>query len=506
VVAILLALFLAALGPATDADSLDYHLGVPLEWLRAGGAYPRLDWLSGRLAGLGEALNLLGLAAGTDALGAMLQWGGLVTSAIAVGSFAEERRDRLLAALLVAGTPVVLFLTPSQKPQLLGVAATTVALAIAAREWGAIDRAGIALASACLGVAVGTKYSFLLGAAPIAAALLVAARRGGNVGRALALLALAFAVFPLPVLARNWAFYGDPLTPLLERFRAAPDPAVVAFAEYLRSYAGDRSLRAIVRLPLDLAVTFRPGLVSTVLGLGTLAFVPAIGTAGTRGRVLLVAAGALAALTLAFGQLAGRFFLEPYLWAGAALVACRRDRVKGIFGAALTVQAAGVAVLAAATAVVLAPGALSAAAREEVMAQAAFEHAEMRWLDEVLPSDARILLFARSRALAPRPFVSGDRIRAAAGAAGAGALAEAVLHDQVSALVFPVGAADARVREVEEACATGAVERTFATATRNPFNRGASQTIRVLMLRLDERCRGRLAQALEPASTSRVVP
>ncbi|NIR58223.1 MAG: DUF1420 domain-containing protein, partial [Gammaproteobacteria bacterium] len=34
-------MFLAALGPVTDADSLDYHLGVPLDWLRHGGAYAR---------------------------------------------------------------------------------------------------------------------------------------------------------------------------------------------------------------------------------------------------------------------------------------------------------------------------------------------------------------------------------------------------------------------------------------------------------------------------------
>src|SRR5262245_43089494 len=31
---IILALFCAVLGPATDADSLEYHLGVPLDWLR----------------------------------------------------------------------------------------------------------------------------------------------------------------------------------------------------------------------------------------------------------------------------------------------------------------------------------------------------------------------------------------------------------------------------------------------------------------------------------------
>ncbi len=57
---IAVALLLAALGPATDADSLDYHLGAAMEWLRAGGTTVRADWLHFRLAGLGEPLIALG--------------------------------------------------------------------------------------------------------------------------------------------------------------------------------------------------------------------------------------------------------------------------------------------------------------------------------------------------------------------------------------------------------------------------------------------------------------
>src|SRR5215813_5410431 len=41
-------LFAAALGPAVDADSLEQHLAVPLDWLRHGGAYPRPDWFTAR--------------------------------------------------------------------------------------------------------------------------------------------------------------------------------------------------------------------------------------------------------------------------------------------------------------------------------------------------------------------------------------------------------------------------------------------------------------------------
>ena len=81
-----LGLCLASLGPPTDADSLDYHLGVPLDILRHHQDYPRLDWLHARLVGLGEYLNLLGLAGGTDIFGATLQFSGLVIGLIAITS------------------------------------------------------------------------------------------------------------------------------------------------------------------------------------------------------------------------------------------------------------------------------------------------------------------------------------------------------------------------------------------------------------------------------------
>ena len=97
----------SALAPATDADSLNYHLGVPLDWLRNGGAYPRQDWLHARLVGLGESANLLGLAAGTDNLGAGLQLAGLALSCLAVGGLGRTSEEKLFAVLFVASVIVV---------------------------------------------------------------------------------------------------------------------------------------------------------------------------------------------------------------------------------------------------------------------------------------------------------------------------------------------------------------------------------------------------------------
>jgi len=496
VVAVLAMLLLAALGPATDADSLDYHLGVPLDWLRAGGAFPSADWGHARLVGIGESWNLLGLAAGTDAAGAVLQWAGLVACAVALASLADAPHDRLLVALFVVAAPVIVFLVPNQKPQMLGVAGTTVAIALVARDVQRLGMRAAALAAGSLAVAVGLKYAFLLTAWPAAVALLLAARRGGSARATLGVLALAFGVLVLPLMARNWTFYGDPLSPFLERFRSRPDPAVVAFADYLRSYAGDRSLAHLIRLPLEIAATWRPGGVTTVLGIGVLATPFAIRGAPPRARVLLLAAGGASVAIVLFGQLAGRFFLEPYLWAGAALALSNRERAKRGFVAALTGQAVLVAAFAAVGAVLLFPGALSERARERVMLRAASQYAELRWLDEALPASARVLTFVRSRALVPRPFVSSDAIGRPGDGWGTRALVEMVLEGTVQAVEAAEGA-DPRLDALEVACASRVIgPREFVTATRNPFNRGRPYAAKVLLLHPDARCRSGLERLL----------
>ncbi len=173
-------MLLGALGPPTDADSLNYHPGVPLDILRHQRAYPRPDWPYARLAGLGESLNLLGLAGGTDILGAALQFAGLVPILAAANTFARDNRDRLLVSMLVVGCPVMTFLVFNQKPQMLATAATTVAIFLIAQRFKDIDRVTLLLSCGCVLFAVGCKYSFMMTGAIVLTVGLLASRRASQ--------------------------------------------------------------------------------------------------------------------------------------------------------------------------------------------------------------------------------------------------------------------------------------------------------------------------------------
>lgn len=410
VVVTLLALGAAALGPPTDADSVQSHLAVPLDWLRHGGAYARDDWFTSRTVGLGEALSLLGLAAGSDNVGAVLALGGLVAAAVAVSSLAATPRDRRLAWLLVVGCPVAAFLVPSQKPQMLPAAATTIALVLALRRADRFCAADMALGSACVAFALGSKASFLLTGGFALAPGLLAARRNGKLGAALGITAAALALIWAPCLARSAALFGDPLSPFLERFRRSPDPQIVAYAAGLRNAGDGRTLTGLLRLPLATLGTLDPGALTTPLGLGALGFVAAIDVKGAA-RTLLWAALGAAAASLAFALLAPRFFLEPFLWAGAAFALAPWDRTKKILAGGLCVQGAVSAAVAVGGAALLFPGALTPGLRTAVLSRSASGYAQSRWLDESLPRGAVIVQPQSGVELfSPRRFAVADRV------------------------------------------------------------------------------------------------
>lgn len=395
-------LCLASLAPPTDADSLDYHLGVPLDILRHHRAYPRPDWLDARLVGLGEALNMLGLAGGTDVFGASLQFSGLLLTTIAVMSMARTDSDRLLAAMVVIGCPLLLFLIPNQKPQMLPTASTTIALIMIAQRFKSIDPVTICLALGNVFFAMSCKYSFLLSGSIVIGTLLVAAYQNRQVGIAICFGLAGFLIFLFPLYLQKFLFYGDPLTPLLERF-FEKNVAVIEYANMLQDYKDPGAYA------LSLIFPGAVGSASTALGIGAFLIFGIPGVSGS-GWLLITCGLLLAILTGLMGQVAARFIFEPYLWISAAVVGYNTWKIKRVFFKLMVGQMLGVAVLAAFAATILFPGVLSDSLRQRVMQKYAAGYSEAKWLDKSLPQNAVVLTDLRSMALMPRQFLASQSI------------------------------------------------------------------------------------------------
>ena len=217
IVALLLAALLFAglvsLAPATYIDALNYHLGVPLDWLRQGRmqAYP--DWLHPRFAAHGEAINMLGLAMGTDAVGSLLQFVGLLILCVAAVSIAADLANAIFGLLLVVACPAMLALITDSKPMILPVAATTAALLLIRQPRLGSEISSWTMAIVCLSVAVATKHSFLLTADIVGGLLIYKAWRLDRLRDVLGIGLVCGAFFVLPLYLQNLRLYGDPLSP-----------------------------------------------------------------------------------------------------------------------------------------------------------------------------------------------------------------------------------------------------------------------------------------------------
>jgi hypothetical protein len=399
-------LLLTALSPPTDADSLDYHLGVPLDILRHHGHFFRPDWLTARLMGLGESLNLLGLAGGTDILGATLQFAGLVAAMVGVMTLAKTDMDRILVAVAIIGCPIVLFLVPNQKPQMLPTAATTIALILLAERFRAMDAKTLILSLPCVFFAIACKYSFILTGGVLVGLALLAAYRARILVPSVGICLAAYMVLVFPVHWHNLVFYGDPISPFLERFKTVSDPVVLRFATHIRSY----SEYTLFPFPLGMLFPASLGTLSTVLGLGPLLLFMGLKEARAHlvPQVLLGCVAVEVALILAFSQLQARFFFESYLWIVAAGATSAWTPVKRLLSKLMVGQLVVVALMAMFGAATLFPGSLTSAWRDGVMSKASYGYAETRWLNQVLPTEGVVLSSIKSSALMPRPHLSSN--------------------------------------------------------------------------------------------------
>ena len=406
-----IALLLAALGPPTDIDSLHYHLGVPLDILRHHGAYPRFDWLFARLAGLGESLNMLGLAGGTDILGAVLQFAGLLAALTAVISMARTDEDRILLAVLVLGCPLVASTITSQKPQMLPSAATTVAIVLIARRFQAMDPATLLLAFGCTFFAMACKYTFIPTGSIVAGLGMIAAHRARRLPLAMGMALAFYLVLVFPGQWQNFCFYGDPISPFLERFRQVGDPVVMRFAG---AYQDLHTFENGLPFPLNFIVPDSREMLPYVIGMGPLLVLVLIGLKEieeTSSKVLLIGALLAAPFGLYVTRMGARFLFELYLWVIPLAAATPWRRTKTLLFKMMVGQLLVVSLLINGRASLLFRGALSASLRDKVMAGRTDGYLECRWLDKVLPRDAKVLfLYQPFCALLPRPFLSWDFI------------------------------------------------------------------------------------------------
>jgi len=393
-------LFLSVLAPPTDADSLDYHIGFPLDMLRNGGFVPSRDWFTSRLIGLGEYLNLFGLGLGSDNFGAVLQFFGVCWCCLLIWDYSANSKYRLLLLKLVLSVPVLIFLVPNQKPQLIGVIALVASVILAVKN-EKIEKSALILSLGSLFFAMSLKYNFYLTGSGVLLLIGYKAKQSGQLGTFITVASFFYAVFILPFHIVNFKYYGDPVSPLLS-FILNPYSYEYEIMERWGNYRDNG-----FDMPLGLIVPSNVGVFPYTLGIGLFAIV-FIRRINRQAREFLMLALYCFIIVSLLGQMTSRAFLEPYYFLIVGMGACKKLGSRGmkLFSAGLSLQILCVFSSLLVGAFTLFPGALSFSSRETTMLSAAHNFAAMKWIDDNIPENSFLISGFRSSALLPRPFLA----------------------------------------------------------------------------------------------------
>ena len=112
----LIAYFFLSLAPIKNADSLDYHIGIPL-YILNNNEYPGYKfWMHFTKSGSGELLNTVGLFIRAEQFPSLVQFSGILS----ISGLLKQNKAKYnnLYLLLFLSCPVLILLVSSAKPQL----------------------------------------------------------------------------------------------------------------------------------------------------------------------------------------------------------------------------------------------------------------------------------------------------------------------------------------------------------------------------------------------------
>jgi len=415
---LLVGMGLTSLGPVTNADALDNHIGSAIAILNDGGLVGHYEWFHHRLAGNGEVLNAMALSIGAEQFGSLLQYLSLL-AIVGVLLFARphlsagvgKSESTYLIALAGVSAPVLLFLISAPKPQMWPISMTVLAFVLTVR----LTRLDLARSRTmwnyvlvCLLVMVASqaKFNYILGGGIVGMMAFVVMAKQGYLKPALYLgLLVGSATILPPVIFKSIAFDTNLVDALI-----SPLPGSLPGTKEmvgLSQFNGD--INSLFFFPLSILIPSSVGVYGAVLGIGWLLF------AGIRpgkdyGLWIGVVASIIVIVANAFlAPPAGRMYMEPYFWLLFVLSVQDHqlsNRMVMLNWWPLLAQS-GLAIVACwFGAVSLFPGAVVSSWRSTIMDRSANGYEVMQWVDKVLPENAVMLSEHRSMALAPRKAFS----------------------------------------------------------------------------------------------------
>ena len=393
--------FLLSISATTDADSLDYHLGVPLNILREGGIFHHPEWKLERVIGLGEYLNLIGLIIGTDNIGSCLNYFSFCLLLYMAYNATNDKYSNIILFYLILVTPLFLFLIPNSKPQLYGVCAIITSLIACINIKSHNIKYSLIIIGSLI-FAPTLKYQFYLSGGICFIIMLYLHRRMAISFIGISIFIYIILLLPLHLIKID--LYGNPIAPMLSEYFNGNRIDNIHWRHFLEYFIDSTDGYP---MPLGLIIPNRLGNVSQIIGLGFLGIL-FIKKFNNISKNYFIPSILLFISIILFGQNVSRSFLEPLLllYFGISFVINYNTSYFKYFKILITIQLTCIFFSALVGVIYLSPSIISYYYRNNVMKYAAAEYSVMAWADGLLPADSCVISDYRSSALLPRKFVA----------------------------------------------------------------------------------------------------
>jgi hypothetical protein len=398
--------FLLSLAPITNADSLDYHIGVPKQIYQLGKFIWMPEWYNQGLAGIGENIILIGIIFKAEQFPTLIQFFALVSI---VGNFStfeiqmikiKKIQTTNIFILLVLTIPVLLFLTTSPKPQLTGIASTALSFSILNYLKTAnmqISKKVFFGISIFLFYAVATKLNFILSASFLFLYLLHLMYQDKKSVICLlgyiSILIISFLLVFIPIVVYKHQIFTNHIFSYLYPI---PDyyPGYKNFLLFLKQYRDSN-----ISFPLSLLYPGSFSSFSMILGPNLLLVFLFFIFGKTINNKLFIVIISLSLLAFFLGQAASRFYFEYYIFA-LIFLNFNLIKINNIFfdniKYYLIVNSIVIITILIYSVSTLSIGALNVNFREKVLLSKANGYDLSKWVNTQIPSNKNILLEHRS--------------------------------------------------------------------------------------------------------------
>lgn len=409
---ILVCFFLYSLSPLTNADSIDYHIGIPLYIIKYGYFPNDGTWLASRLFGYGEFMNLLGISGMTLTLGSLIQFASLVSiyQSIVSNIHSNSKNFNILIRISIVSLPVLIFLVGTSKFQLYPIALIVLSFNIylnVCKNQIPLKNLFIVLLF-CMSATL-FKFNYLLPAFLISIFVLYRIfedhRELFFSSLMLSIIMFAFVMLPFYFYKANLfdsSLIFSFLSPTVGKFVGSDNYELM-----LRDYNESNFF-----FPLSIIIPDSLGKISSVIGLGfILLFLINSHTSKKNKRIIMFLIVYLLGL-LFLAQYTARSFLDFYFIVLMLIARTIKPNLHKVYimNFIMFSQSIGVAILLIFGIFNSIGGIFSSSERLNVMKKQANGYEISRWADELITPGSSIIVTNRSMSFSKNKMIPGDWI------------------------------------------------------------------------------------------------